>query len=290
VASGKALKTKRVANADSYNAASLAAVESGRLNEGAELLKRTAADEIWRGTIRVNSWLDVPVYLRMGSLRCIVAELVCSVLGRALGLPIPRPYLIEASRDALPDSQSWKKDETKRYTFACAEVSESTAFSQIISKDSDYARKLLRDWPLYPHTVIFDEWVANLDRNQSNILFSANVIWLIDHADALGGVLSEIHPLGDIKADAFTNVLLDRHLPDFSDQDKADLLEFANEIMKYASSIDLDMAIICASIQSITSIDAANEVLGFLESRLASTVPFLCNRIGLRQFDFQNGH
>ncbi|MDR6447448.1 hypothetical protein J2794_003564 [Paraburkholderia terricola] len=287
MASRKVLSKKQVANSDSYRPAP-AAVETARLNEGAELLKDSATDEIWRGTVRIDAYVDVPVYFRMGSLRSIVSELVCSVLGRTLGLPIPRPYLIEVTRSALPGSKNWKAREERRVTFACAEVSESTAFSQIIAQDSEYARQLLRKWDLYPHTVIFDEWVANLDRNHSNILFSANVIWLIDHADALGGILSELHALTEIQTDSFTNVLLDRHVADFTHQDKADLITIAGEIMNYASDIDLDAAIACAAVESITSLEAASEVLEFLATRLKNTVPFLCNRVGLHQFDFEN--
>jgi hypothetical protein len=282
VASRKVLSRKRVANADSFKPTP-SPVETGQLNEGAELIKRSGREEIWRGSINIDSIVDVPAYLRMGSLRTVVSELVCSVVGRALGLPIPRPYLVRVNKPALPASTAWNEDEAMRYTFACAEVSESTAFSQLISHKSEYARKLLRGWELYPHTVTFDEWVGNLDRNQSNILFSANVIWLIDHADALGGVLGEIHDLSDIQGDAFSNVLLDRHVADFSVNDKSTLIAIAGEIMAFAAQLDLNSALDCASLSTIGSLATVKKILAFLGTRLLNTVPFLCNRIGMPQ-------
>lgn len=283
--SGKILSKKQVANSDTFEPTP-SAVETGRLNEGAELIKRSKSDEIWRGSLSIDAFTDIPAYFRMGSPRTIVSELICSVLGRALGLPIPRPYLIEVNRATLQDSICWDTLEQQRYTFACAEVSESTSFSQILSHDSDYARQLLRKWDRYAETVIFDEWIANLDRNHSNILFSANIIWLIDHADALGGVLGDIHDLAEIQSGSFTNVLLDRHLIDFSLKDKSDLVDLAGEIMTYAAAIDLDSAIACASLESITSLAVAKDVAAFLSSRLAKTVPFLCSRVGLPQMEF----
>ena len=288
VASRKALEKERVANSDNYQAPRVSAVERGRLNEGAELMKRTASYEVWRGTLQFDAYTDLPVYFRMGSIRCVVAELVCSVLGRAVGLTIPRPFLLDVSRTTLPESHFWLDDENERVTFACAAVSDSSTFSQLIQQDSEYAKELLRKWSHYPLTVIFDEWVANLDRNQSNILFSANVIWLIDHAEALGGILSEIHPLSELRADAFANALLDRHLPDFSDQDRAALIGIANELMQFVAQIDLDTAVGCAAVPLVASQEAANDVHGFLKSRLENTVPLLCRRVGMPQIDLNH--
>ncbi|MBB6320551.1 HipA family kinase [Paraburkholderia tropica] len=287
MASRKVFTKKPVANADQYIPTPVA-VETVELNEGAELLKRTQTDEIWRGTVQVDALTDAPVYFRMSAPRGIISELICSVLGRALGLPIPRPYLIRIKRKTLESSQRWASGESERYTFGCAEVSSSTAFSQLVAQDSDYAKKLLRKWDLYPHTVTFDEWVANLDRNQSNILFSANIIWLIDHADALGGVLAELHPLSEIKGDQFANVLIDRHVSDFSIRDKSELLEIAAEVMAYAKSINLGDALSCASIHSLISPEAVAQVLDFLASRVPNTIPLLSARVGLNQLDFSH--
>lgn len=251
-------------------------------------MKQTGTYEVWRGTLQFDAYTDLPVYFRMGSLRCVVAELVCSVLGRALGLPIPRPYLLEVSRKSLPTSAFWNAEESSRITFACAAISDSSSFSQLIQHDSAYAKELLRKWSHYPQTVIFDEWVGNLDRNQSNILFSANIIWLIDHAEALGGVLSEIHPLSTLQADAFKNALLDRHLPDFTEQERANLVGIANEVMEFASGIDLGSAMGCAAIPLVASTDAANDVLGFLSTRLENTVPLICQRVGMPQINLND--
>lgn len=76
-------------------APSVAAVRVLRLNRGAIRVKRRNAsrrsDELWVGTGYSESGADddVALYLRIGTARHIVAELVCAVIGRAIRLPSP---------------------------------------------------------------------------------------------------------------------------------------------------------------------------------------------------------
>ena len=71
-----------------------------RLNRGAIRVKRRNAgrrsDELWVGTgyNETGAGDDVPLYARIGTSKHIVAELVCSVIGRVIGLPVPEPLIV----------------------------------------------------------------------------------------------------------------------------------------------------------------------------------------------------
>ena len=43
-----------------------------------------------------------------------------------------------------------------------------------------------RYWPDLPKVVAFDEWLANPDRNMGNLIYVAQTLHIIDHAEAFG--------------------------------------------------------------------------------------------------------
>ena len=95
----------------------------------------------------------------------------------------------------------------------------------------------MMNWGQYPEAAVFDEWLANLDRNYSNMLFRANVIWLIDHADALGGTAGALYPLTEIARMPFANQLLDDIKNDFTDKQRHSFMAIAKEVFNSGQRI-----------------------------------------------------
>lgn len=240
-------------------------------------------DELWQGAGAPldDDGDDVPIYFRLATGSVIAAELVCSLLAQALGLPTPQPYLLEIAADALPESRFLQPGQP-RICVATFDVG-GTTFGQLLNAQSDYARKLLLHWKHLVPTISFDEWIANVDRNWGNILFVANALWLIDHADTLGGSSRQLFPLADLYETSFTNklaALLERG----SAGQRLGTLQQAREWLTFtAGGLDLDSTVELAELQRWHSPVEERELLDFLQKRLLLTYSLLCNRLGHSQ-------
>jgi len=77
--------------------------------------------------------------------------------------------------------------------FACAPVAQGYGLAAIGLAEAlggaiDVVRKKLLSWPGFAACVVFDEWVANVDRHANNLLLAAgDRIVPIDHSDCFGG-------------------------------------------------------------------------------------------------------
>lgn len=275
------------ANAD-YFAPKFDAITRGTLNEGAEKIPTgdNKTDEIWLGSINIDGTDDIAVYLRMSGKRQMMAELICAVLGRAIGLPIPLPFIVTVDRKKLPRSKRWasmEKGQKQCVMFASAAIEGKGNFTQLLQNNSDYARRLIQTWAQYPEAAIFDELLANVDRNYSNMLFRANIIWLIDHAEAFGGISASLFPLNEIAEDPFRNQLLDDFKADFTLPKRASILAIAKEMLLQIQQFDLKRMLQSIGDEHISADGGIAEVLNFLETRLLHTVPLICRRLDIPQ-------
>lgn len=117
---------------------------------------------------------------RMGDTTFLI-ELVCALLGRDLGLPIPEPVIAfsEDGSEVLFASVEVKyPDLSKRLNISNHQVQNTLNNTQIL--------KALSEWDLIVDAVSFDEWIANDDRNIGNILYDGEKAFvLIDHDRAM---------------------------------------------------------------------------------------------------------
>lgn len=259
------------------------------LHAGAQRVRRKGEagkpDELWLG----SAWdpndpgaADQGVYLRIGRLRPTTAEVVCAVVGRAIALPVPEPFLVRIERGTLPGSRLLDPAAATCLAFASLSVGGHT-FAQLLRADSDAALEMLLSWQHLVPVATFDEWMANPDRNLGNILFVANSLWLIDHAEALGGVQADLYPLAEL-----TNAAVGNRLAHMMQSCAADwrlsALERARTWLAHpASALDLGTALACTGMQPWHSAADWKRLLDFVQQRLALTHTLLCARLGLPQ-------
>lgn len=255
-----------------------------RLNRGAERVPRHGEagkpDELWVGTAfgPGADERDIDVYMRVAQAQPIVAELLCSVVGRAMGLPIPEPFIIAIGKGDLPGSMLVDATAPVTYAFACKAL-EGEEFAQLMREDSDTALQLLLAWQHLVPVTAFDEWLANTDRNLGNILFAARSLWLIDHADALGGSARRLYALGEIAHDAFTNKL-GTLFSGFNATQRRQQLDEAARWLVSASTLNLGEAVALTGLELWHSAAEQAELLDFVKQRLAVTHSLLCTRLG----------
>lgn len=165
-------------------------VNSGYLLPGAELLRGKASGffETYKGVIETPSG-KVSAYVKLLHKKALANELICTVLGRAAGLPIPPGYLVEVKRDDYPDSE-YLKAQNLEFTIAYAseDLNSPSLARRFDISDEEAFNVLLAGWDSWEPALLFDEWVANADRHPGNLLVrTLSDVWLIDHTHAFRG-------------------------------------------------------------------------------------------------------
>jgi hypothetical protein len=199
-------------------------------------------------------------------------ELMCALLGRELGIPIPEPIIAfsEDGQDVLFVSSDVKHpDLTKRLNIQNRQLLNTESNKEII--------KTLAGWPFIVDAISFDEWIANHDRNLGNILFDGKEMFvLIDHDGAMRLPFSPSQPIAEnalmnisIKVkngDELGMQRLKREAQAFINElDAALPREIAERIISYAPAIDNKF---------LTSmVKFLNERLNYLETITLEKVP-----------------
>ena len=135
---------------------------------------------LWRGLIFTQSNREIRAYIKDVPLCELVSEVVCGVVGRALGLPVPRPFIVVNVKHEF---------DLPRDTFLFAsEDLGHPSMRRLVEREGHGVFDMLASWSRLYEATVFDEWIANPDRNQGNLLVQgADDFVLIDHALAAGG-------------------------------------------------------------------------------------------------------
>lgn len=255
------------------------------LNSGATRVKRSKErskpDELWHGDAFDPLQPDDPaiaVYLRLGGAGALVAELVCGCMARALGLPAPEVFIVSVRPGALRRSRLASKD-VDTLCVATRDVGGDT-FTQLLNDDDDAAVLLLRDWADLNKVAAFDEWTANPDRNMGNLIYAAQTLYIIDHADAFGGHGQTANGLKELTEQMFSNKLADL-LNVFDVAKRSAMLgEIERWVTASAAQLDLPKIISSAGALPWSNVNHDKELVDFLTQRLTVTHSLLCHRLG----------
>lgn len=144
----------------------------------------------WKAHVLHNDSSISVAYVKLVDARKIFIENFCALLGRNMGLPIPKPFLVKVPHESLscsvPDGQ-----------FCIAFGSEDAAypsFRRRFNQNQPEAMKLLKAYSKILDISAFDEWIGNGDRNVGNILYDGKSLFnFIDHELALPKGLSKDH-------------------------------------------------------------------------------------------------
>lgn len=249
-----------------------------RVNRASEADK---TDELWQGDCfdpMQPSEQAVPVYLRVGLSGALVAELTCSCIARALQLPTPEVFIVTIPSGRLPGSGMVKNGQMA-VCVATRDIGGST-FAQLLNDDGDAALLLLRHWPELGKVVAFDEWLANLDRNLSNLVYVAQTLHIIDHAEALGGSQRALFPLTELTQQQFSNKLAGV-LNVFDASNRSDILtQISKWLSDNAAALNIAEVIQNAGTGQWNKPEENQELIDFISQRLTITHALLCKRLG----------
>jgi hypothetical protein len=243
-----------------------------------EALKK---DELWQGDVYdpfMPGEEPTPIYLRIGPSVPLVAELLCAVVARALGLPAPEPFVVLVEPGLL--AASGLLDPTMRHLCVGTRDIGGTTFAQLLRDDSDTAVQLIKSWQHLVPVTALDEWLANPDRNMGNILYVAQTLHIIDHAEAFGGSMRALFPLAEITEDALSNKLA-LVLNDHNANQRQIYLNQAKDwLVSTAGELNVSAAVATADITRWQTAEEEAELVHFITNRLTIAHRLLCNRLG----------
>lgn len=247
-------------------------IEIATLLPGAEPFSDKNVNQTWKGHVRTISD-TVVVFAKLIDPREICVEAFCAVLGRHLGLPIPKPFLILADSSTLN-----VVPEGKNVLMFGSEDANYPSFRRYA--DCSQALEKLKNFKASLDVGVFDEWIANHDRNIGNILYDGGDDFLfIDHGFALPQGLPANAPAQD------NNIL--RVLFSFkSEMDKfRDLRTTSQSITPMYQAITLEDVMASTHSSQFIPTDIINDILSFLTNRLSSIESLIRSRLCVSQAD-----
>ncbi len=200
-------------------------------------------------------------------------EAFCAILGRGLGIPIPKPFLVladDTTLDVIPPGQH-----------ALMFGSEDAAYPSFRRyADCSQAYEKLQNFKASLDVGVFDEWIANHDRNVGNILYDGGDDFLfIDHGLALPEGLPANQPAID------NNIL--RALFSFKTELEKfrDLRTTSQMIAPMYRALNLEDVMSSAQATMYVPGSVIAQILAFLTERLLSIETLIRSRLCISQSD-----
>lgn len=217
---------------------------------------------------------ELPVYCKETPPREIFIECAIALLGRDLGISIPKPYLIFATPETYPILQE------PTLLFGSESIEYPNLFRKINQQvDEALILPMLTKHDKQNGIVVFDEWTANTDRHFGNILFGGTEkFYFIDHEYCV--------PIGvNVEQEIGRNRLLDSlKLAYQDDKSKTAYLDYCilNHIQRYATQSTSLLAQRTFAMDFLP-IDEVNYVENFLKNRVIYIANLLHKRLKIAQ-------
>ncbi|QDP47104.1 MAG: hypothetical protein Tp1111SUR522732_42 [Prokaryotic dsDNA virus sp.] len=203
----------------------------------------------------------------------LIIELVCAILGRGLGLPIPEP-VIAYSEDG------------KKQLFASVEVSYPDLNQFVEMRDTEIINtpqnliifNKIAEWSDIVLAITFDELIANGDRNTGNILFDGvSSFTLIDHNLAMRAPFAPYFTIN--------NQLMNIKLLFTKDElSKQRLKNSINQITRdIPKNLIIDVQKCLLSVNGHINIDLLHPIIHFLEERILNLSDITTRKIEVKQ-------
>ena len=248
---------------------------------GPQLVAGQGVEETWKAEVYAESGPTI-AYVKMLEPQQLISEVVCALIGAALGLNMPKPFLVHVDRANLSQSRKWQTDEQLRICFGSEDQKHPSLRRYLIGPSSLPAPVVnaLLNWASYKHTAWFDEWTANMDRHIGNILYDGSEFWLIDHSHALTGpkwVPADLIPEKQVD----NRFLNPTYVSKMSSSDKDKWKDMAGvESLRY-QSVALDSLEESGMLADYSSLEQRTAVVHFLAKRAENFVHLACDRLGI---------
>lgn len=140
----------------------------------------------------------------------VLAEVIASMVGIKLGLPVATPIVVKVSDASLGLAPG--------FHFGSVALPYPD-LAQAVQMKGPQAQLRMKKWPHVLDAACFDEWIANSDRHPGNIIFDGRgKYWLIDHDRAMldqvaSDALNQFNRLFELLMKGATDVVVGKLQP-----------------------------------------------------------------------------
>lgn len=215
--------------------------------------------------------------------RRIIAELTTAQVGRALGMNIPRPFVVLLNTDDLEGFESSFYGRGVMVCFASQQAgNRSYSLERAMRNPTQAFAKAVHTQFDLDGTIALDEFVANDDRHQGNIIYAPGKqeFWLIDHGRSLTGTYWDLWGLDDPAVEV-RNLLVDNSVSEWDESVRNRVLKKAHGLVNKCAALCLDELDQDGYFAKIDPATDRQDIIKFLRERIHHTVPLLCNRLQL---------
>lgn len=212
--------------------------------------------------------------------RHLISELACALLGRAIGLRIPRPFLAVLDSSKIP-ADSANKDTGQLFCFASQQAGRGSYSLERAIQTPVSEAALLHD---LSSAAAFDELIANDDRNMGNMIYSpeSKDVWMIDHGRALTGPHWALWGL-DNPAIAVGNLVADDATASNDRELCNKALEMGRKLVDECVKLEFESMDEGGLFEALDPSISRDEIITFLSQRTLHTVSLLCQRMNIGQ-------
>lgn len=130
---------------------------------------------------------DIKAYIKLLGGRQLVNELLANMLGRICGLPIPEGYLLRVRASDLGPKAKLTTEQGEILAYGSSDAG-ACSLKRYVKNSALAEASIYEAWPHIGAAMVFDDWIANSDRHNCNLLVATpQLIWLIDHGHAFTG-------------------------------------------------------------------------------------------------------
>lgn len=236
-------------------------------------------NETFVGLIQTSSD-QLRAYIKVLDARQLVNELICTTLGRSVGLPVPEGFLIRTSATDLPESTMLAKHGGDALIFASADVGRPSLKRRLTESGVQFLDSLLATWKQWDATSIFDEWIANPDRHPGNLLIEGpEKVWLIDHSHALTGPGWTAADL--VPERAVRNQVADNCFPRLTLPERMAVRAKAAQLSSVFGLVSPDSALAACHVAQLLSPSDLEAVRTFVGDRVSKIFDLASARLGI---------
>lgn len=204
--------------------------------------------------------------------RAVLVECISALIARGLGLPAPRPMLVQVHPVKIPELNL-----AESTIFFGSEDAGFPSLAQFTT--TTIADQKLSIWQHLLTAGCFDEWIANPDRHEGNIIYDGNTFSLIDHSHTIPKYHSSNQPSDknsflEIARPKARNDLITHNLRRKAEKCVRDFQRLSSEDWRALTACNL----YCDEAKAV-------EVLNFLTNRLNFPTQIIGNKLGDKQID-----
>lgn len=201
------------------------------------------------------------------------AELVCSVIGRFLGLNIPQPFVVAITPESKPPIE---------HPLPCLALGTAAQAGMSFARLGNF-EELLGQLKGLGEIAGFDQLIANVDRHLGQLIYDGTTAWAIDHAQSFGGSHWSVMGLPAADIDII-NWLLERSV--YGDQlAKNEIARFDLRKKTHQSFNRLPgktgTILHGSGMQRFIDEVTLRDLYTWLETRITHSVEQICRKIGL---------